>query len=111
MFPESHGFFAMPVTDCIKDTCSNSSLSIVKGGEIVRPCDRRSNETVTLGKYVTKYKNVRKWMVEFLKTFKNRGIKSARVNWILITKFINLQLFTLIGIRCWRSVVILTSLN
>ena len=27
MFPESHGFVAMPVTRCIKDTCSNLSLS------------------------------------------------------------------------------------
>ena len=27
MFPESHGFIAMPVTSCIKDTCSNLSLS------------------------------------------------------------------------------------
>ena len=27
MFPESHGFVAMPVTSCIKDTCSNLSLS------------------------------------------------------------------------------------
>ena len=27
MFPESHGFVTMPVTSCIKDTCSNLSLS------------------------------------------------------------------------------------
>ena len=26
LFPESHGFVAMPVTGCIKDTCSNLSL-------------------------------------------------------------------------------------
>ena len=38
-------------------------------------------------------------MVEFLRKFDNRGIKSARVNSILITKYINLQLFTFIIIR------------
>ena len=42
-------------------------------------------------------------MVEFLRKFENRGIKIARVNSSLITKSINLQLFTLIcmllGIR------------
>ena len=27
MYPESHGFVAVPVTSCIKDTCSNLSLS------------------------------------------------------------------------------------
>ena len=31
MFPESHGFIAMLVTNCIKDTCSNLSLSISDG--------------------------------------------------------------------------------
>ena len=34
-----------------------------------------SNETVTLRKYVKKYKHMRKWMVEFLRKFENRGIK------------------------------------
>ena len=27
MFPESHGFVAVPVTSCVKDTCTNLSLS------------------------------------------------------------------------------------
>ena len=35
-------------------------------------------------------------MLEFLKKIENRGIKIARVNSILITKSINLELFTLI---------------
>ena len=35
-------------------------------------------------------------MVKFLWKFENRGIKIAGVNLILITKYINLQLFTLI---------------
>ena len=46
---------------------------------------------------------MQKWMVEFLKKNVNTDIKIARVNSILITKSINLQLFTLIlygvGIR------------
>ena len=46
-------------------------------------------------KHVTKYKNMRKWIVEFLKKFENRGIKITQVNSILITKFINLLLLTL----------------
>ena len=39
--------------------------------------DRLSNETVTLRKYITKIKNMRKLMVEFLRKFENRGIKIA----------------------------------
>ena len=35
-------------------------------------------------------------MVKFLKKFENRGIDIARVNSILITKSLDLQLFTLI---------------
>ena len=35
-------------------------------------------------------------MVEYLRKFENRGIKIARGNSILITKSINLRLFTLI---------------
>ena len=54
-----------------------------------------------------KYKNMRKWMVEVLKKIENCGIKIARVNSILITKSINLQLFTLIlygvGVLCDRT--------
>ena len=80
------------------------------GDEIVRPCDRHGNETVTLRTHVTKYKNMRKWMVELLRKSENRGIKIAQVNSILITKYINLQLFTLLFLRCLGSVVI-TFLN
>ena len=32
MFPESHGFVAMTVTSCVKDTCSNLDLSIISEG-------------------------------------------------------------------------------
>ena len=35
-------------------------------------------------------------MIEFLSKFENRGFIISRVNLILITKSINLQLFTLI---------------
>ena len=76
----------------------------MKGDEIVRPCGRHSHETVTLRKHVTKYKSMRTWIVEFHREFENRGIEICRVNSILITKSINLQLFTLIlygvGVRC-----------
>ena len=49
-------------------------------------------ETVTPRKHVSKYKNMLKWIVEFLGKFENRGTKINRVHSILITKFINLQL-------------------
>ena len=91
MFPESHDFIAMAVTGCIKDTCFNLSQSnIVKGDEIVRSCDRHSNETVTLKKHVTRYKHMLKWMVQFFRKFENRGIKIAGVKSFLITLCVNL---------------------
>ena len=44
---------------------------------------------------------MRKWMVEFLRKFENRGIKIARVNSILITKIhqINKFYFILYGVE------------
>ena len=68
----------------------------MKRDEIVRLCDQHSNETVTLRKQVSKHKNMRKWMIEFLRKFENRGIKIAPINSILINKSINLKLFTVI---------------
>ena len=62
----------------------------MKGDEIVRACDRHSNETVTLRNNVIKYKNMRKYMVEFLRITASRRIKIARVNSIRITKSNNL---------------------
>ena len=52
-------------------------------------CYRHSNETVTLWKFVTTYKNMRRWMVELLRK-SDHGIKIALVNSILIIKSINL---------------------
>ena len=53
-------------------------------------CDRHNNQTVTLGKHITKYKNMRKRLVEFLRKSESRGDKIVRVNTIRITKSINL---------------------
>ena len=75
---------------------------------IIRYCDkfelvslirnRNSNETVTLRKHVTKYKNMPKWMVEFFRKPESRGDKIARVNSIRITKsIILLPFFTVFG--------------
>ena len=63
---------------------------ISEGGEIVRAYDRHSNENVTLSKHVNKYKNMRKWMVEFLRKSESRGYKIARVNSFRITKSIDI---------------------
>ena len=68
----------------------------MKRDEIIRSCDQHSNETVTLRKQVTKYKNMWKWIVKFLRKFDNHNFKIICVNSIHITKSINLQLFTLI---------------
>ena len=48
--------------------------------EIFRDCDRHSVETVTLSKYVIEYKQMRKWMVEFISKFQGSGIIIERVN-------------------------------
>ena len=40
-------------------------------------------------------------MIEFLRKFENCGINIARVNSILITKYINSKLFTLILFGFW----------
>ena len=47
----------------------------MKGDNIVRACDLHNNETVTLPKHVTNYKNVQKWMVEFLRNLSIVEIK------------------------------------
>ena len=54
---------------------------------------------------------MQKWMVKFLRKFKNRDTKIARVNSILINKSVNLQLFTLILYSVGGSDVMLTSSN
>ena len=61
-----------------------------EGDEIVRARDRHWDEAVTLTRHVTKYKYMRKWMVEFLSKSQRRGIKIARVSSIRMTKSINL---------------------
>ena len=85
----------------------------MNGDEIVQPWDRHSNETVILRKNVSKHKNMRKWMVEFLSKFENRGSKIDRVNSILITNFITLQLFTLnlygVALSCDVGIVKITA--
>ena len=54
------------------------------------------NETASVRKHVTKYKNMRKLMLLFLGKFENRCIKIARVNSIRITKYINLLKFCMV---------------
>ena len=72
MFPASHGFVALQVINiCIReDTCSNFPILKMNEDEIVRTCDRQSNETATLKERVTKYENMRNgWsnLAEYLK--------------------------------------------
>ena len=58
--------------------------------EIVRACDRHSNEIMALRKHVTKYKYMRKWIVKFLRKSDSRGKKIVRAASIRSTKSINL---------------------
>ena len=51
-------------------------------------CDRHRNETVTLRKHVTKYKNMRKRL--FPRQSESRGDKIALFNSIRITESVNL---------------------
>ena len=60
------------------------------GDEIVRGCDRHSNETVTLSKHATKYKNMRKWTLKFPRKCVSHVDKITRVNSTRITYSINL---------------------
>ena len=62
----------------------------MKGDEIVRPCDRQSNKTVTVMNHVIKYKHMRKSLVELLRKSESRGNKIALVNSIRIPKYIHL---------------------
>ena len=75
--------------------------------------DIATKPSVALRKHITKYKNMRKWMVEFFRKFENGGITIARVNSILFTKSIILLLFTLIlylvGDRCDVDICKLTA--
>ena len=73
----------------------------MKGNEIVRPCDRHSIETVTLRKHVKKYKNMGKWMVEFLRKFENHANKSGRNNSIFITQIYQFTIILFDFVRCW----------
>ena len=73
-----------------KDFVPINPYLISEGDEIVRACDRHCDETVTLTKHVTKYKYMRKRMVEFLSESQSHVIEIARVNSIRVTKSINL---------------------
>ena len=92
MFPENHGFVAVPVTS------SNNFFSIhkldidiyIEKCKFDTSCNRHSNETVTFKKQVTKYKNMRKWMIYFFKKSESRRDKISRVNSIRFTTSINL---------------------
>ena len=71
-------------------------IQLVQRDEIVRPCDWHSNETVTLRKHVTKYENMWKWMVEFLRNFENSIMKiklNDKVEQFRLTSLIRLELF------------------
>ena len=50
-------------------------------------------------------------MVEFLRKFENRAIKIVRDNLILIAKIYQFTIIHFNFVRCWGSVVMLTSLT
>ena len=77
-------------------------------------CSRLLGEPLNKRKHVTKYKNMLKWMVEFLRKFENHAIKIRRDNSILITKIcqfivIYFNFCTAIGVRCDVDIFKLTA--
>ena len=70
-------------------------------------------ETVTLRKHVTKYKSMRKSLVEFLRKFKNRAIKTFRDNLIFITQIYQfsylLEFCMVLSVRCDVDIFKLTA--
>ena len=58
-------------------------LIIVKGDEILLACNQHSNEDVTHRKHVIKYKNVRKFMVEFLMKLSVVAVKLLEITQFL----------------------------
>ena len=58
-----------------------------------------------------KIENMRKWIVQFLRKFENRGIKIARINSIRITKSIDSRLFLImygVGRPLWSKAIFIT---
>ena len=78
------------------------------GDEIVRACDRHSNTAATLWKHVTKYKHMRKWMIEFLRKSESRGDKITPVNSIYIENLTIYFNFVLVLVCCDVDIVKLT---
>ena len=84
-------------------------ILLVKGEEIVRPCDRHSNETVTR-KHVTKYKHMQKWMSNFSEILRIVALKLLG-----LTRFaspnqsIYFTLVRCLGIRCDVDIFKLTA--
>ena len=114
-FPQSHGFVATPVTSRTMDSCSYLSLSNwwretklfdLVTGTTSKPC-------LSGNIHVTKYKTMQTWMVEFVRKFENTTTKGGCS--ILRARFVSPKsIFTVIYlyfVRCWGSVVMLTSLN
>ena len=93
IFPERHGFVAVPVTR------SNNLISLhqldrdkLEHVSLIQLVNGNYNETVTLRKHASKYKNMRKWMIEFLENLRIVALKLLE-----LTRFLspNLQ-FTVI---------------
>ena len=84
----------------------------MKEDEIVWPCDRHSIETVALSQLVTKYKNMRNWMVQFLRKFKNVQLKLVEIL-DLITKIYqfsySFSFCMVLGVRCDVDIFKLTA--
>ena len=109
MFPETHGFVAMPVTSCIKNTCSNLSLyNYWRETTLFVLVTSTATKPWLSENILPNIKNMWKWMVQFHRKFENCGVKIVRVNSILITKSVYSQLFTLIlfgvggSLWCWH---------
>ena len=47
-------------------------------------CNRNNNETMTFRKHVFKYKNMRKWMIDF-----SENLRIVALKWLELSRFIS----------------------
>ena len=103
MFPESHGFVAMPVTSCIKDTCSN--LSYLRRNFLsLWPAQQRNRDSWNMLPNIKTCENGWSNFSENLTVVAQKLLELTQVASPNISIYFNF-------LWCWGSVVILTFLN
>ena len=108
MFPESRGFVAVPVTSCIKDTCSNLSLSNYwRGTKLFGLVTGTTTKPRLSGNMFLNIKTCGNGLSDFSENLRVTALKMLE-----FTRFLSPNLSIYFNfVRCWGSVVMLTFLN